>query len=158
MDLPRRCRRCPRGRRRPRAGDRSPASPGGVGPVQRSIPDFSSDDDAGGGRGGRGPCAGTARASVRFPEITCPRRDRVPPGAWRSGFTTSLIVDRYGEHLVLQTLSQGIDRMRTSITGMLVDMLAPAGILARNDPKVRALEGLARTVDVVHGEVPEPSR
>ena len=38
---------------------------------------------------------------------------------------------------------------------MLVDMLAPAGILARNDPKVRALEGLARTVDVVHGEVPE---
>ena len=67
----------------------------------------------------------------------------------------SLIVDRYGEHLVLQTLSQGMDRMRTSITGMLVDMLAPAGILARNDPKVRALEGLARTVDVVHGEVTE---
>jgi 23S rRNA (cytosine1962-C5)-methyltransferase len=38
---------------------------------------------------------------------------------------------------------------------MLVAIAAPAGILARNDPKVRALEGLAQTVEVLHGNVPD---
>ena len=38
---------------------------------------------------------------------------------------------------------------------MLVELLAPAGILARNDPKVRALEGLEQTVEVLHGTIPE---
>src|SRR5918996_297849 len=36
-----------------------------------------------------------------------------------------------------------------------VAIAAPAGILARNDPKVRALEGLGQSVEVLHGEVPE---
>ena len=67
----------------------------------------------------------------------------------------SLIVDRYGDYLVVQTLSQGMDRLLPSITAMLVDIAAPAGILARNDPKVRALEGLGQTVEVVYGQVPE---
>ena len=67
----------------------------------------------------------------------------------------SLVVDRYGDYLVVQTLSQGMDRLLRSITQHLVDILQPAGILARNDPKVRALEGLPQTVDVLHGTVPE---
>jgi 23S rRNA (cytosine1962-C5)-methyltransferase len=67
----------------------------------------------------------------------------------------SLIVDRYGDYLVVQALSQGTDRMLPSITRMLVDLLQPAGILARNDPKVRTLEGLEQTVDVLHGTIPE---
>jgi 23S rRNA (cytosine1962-C5)-methyltransferase len=67
----------------------------------------------------------------------------------------SLIVDRYGDHLVVQALSQGLDRLLPEVIGMLVEQLAPAGILARNDPRVRDFEGLARTVDVVHGTVPE---
>src|SRR4030095_1273657 len=33
--------------------------------------------------------------------------------------------------------------------------LAPAGILARNDPRVRILEGLPQRIDVVHGSVPD---
>ena len=37
---------------------------------------------------------------------------------------------------------------------MLIECLAPTGILARNDPKVRALEGLEQKVEVVHGTVP----
>jgi len=65
-----------------------------------------------------------------------------------------LVVDRYGDHLVLQALSQGVDRLLPELTGMLVDLLHPAGILARNDPRVRVLEGLEQRVDVVHGEVP----
>ena len=67
----------------------------------------------------------------------------------------SLVVDRYGDHLVVQALSQGMDRLLPAITEMLVEIAAPAGILARNDPKVRALEGLDQTVEVLHGAVPE---
>jgi 23S rRNA (cytosine1962-C5)-methyltransferase len=67
----------------------------------------------------------------------------------------SLIVDRYGDYLVLQALSQGMDRLLPEITRQLVDLLHPAGILARNDPRVRLLEGLPQQVNVLHGTVPE---
>jgi 23S rRNA (cytosine1962-C5)-methyltransferase len=67
----------------------------------------------------------------------------------------SLIVDRYGDYLVLQALSQGVDRLVPEITGLLVDLLNPAGILARNDPRVRLLEGLEQRVQVLHGTVPD---
>jgi 23S rRNA (cytosine1962-C5)-methyltransferase len=67
----------------------------------------------------------------------------------------SLVIDRYGAYLVLQALSQGMDRLLTSVTGWLSELLAPEGILARNDPKVRALEGLEQTVEVLAGSVPD---
>ena len=67
----------------------------------------------------------------------------------------SLIVDKYGDYLVLQALSQGMDRLMPSMTRMLVELVAPTAILGRNDPKVRALEGLERTVEPLYGEVPD---
>ena len=67
----------------------------------------------------------------------------------------SLIVDRYGEYLVVQALSQGMDRLLPDVTAMLVELLAPLGILARNDPKVRTLEGLEQAIEVLHGDIPE---
>ena len=67
----------------------------------------------------------------------------------------SLVVDRYGDFLVLQALSQGADRLLPQVIPTLVDLCAPRGILARNDAKVRLLEGLEQRVEVVHGEVPE---
>ena len=67
----------------------------------------------------------------------------------------SLIVDRYGPYLVLQTLSQGMERRKDEIVAALVELLQPRGILERNDPKVRLLEGLPQTVSLLHGEVPE---
>jgi 23S rRNA (cytosine1962-C5)-methyltransferase len=67
----------------------------------------------------------------------------------------SLIVDRYGDYLVVQTLSQGTDRLRPQIVTLLQDLLRPVGILARNDPRVRELEGLDRKVELLQGEVPE---
>jgi 23S rRNA (cytosine1962-C5)-methyltransferase len=66
----------------------------------------------------------------------------------------SLVVDRYGEYLVVQALSQATDRMLPEITGLLVEAAAPAGILGRNDPRVRQLEGLEQRVAVLHGSVP----
>jgi 23S rRNA (cytosine1962-C5)-methyltransferase len=67
----------------------------------------------------------------------------------------SLIVDCYGDYLVLQGLSQGVDRLLPHLTQLLIELLQPAGILARNDPRVRLLEGLEQRVDVLHGTVPE---
>jgi 23S rRNA (cytosine1962-C5)-methyltransferase len=67
----------------------------------------------------------------------------------------SLIVDRYGEYLVVQTLSQGTDRLGPQIVTLLQELLRPVGILARNDPRVRELEGLDRKVELLQGEVPE---
>ena len=67
----------------------------------------------------------------------------------------SLIVDRYADYLVVQALSQGMDRLLPSITRLLGEMVSPAGILARNDPKVRALEGLEQSIEVLAGEIPE---
>ena len=67
----------------------------------------------------------------------------------------SLVVDRYGEYLVVQALSQATDRLLPDLTRLLVELAAPAGILARNDPRVRLLEGLEQRVEVLHGAVPE---
>ena len=67
----------------------------------------------------------------------------------------SLVVDRYGDYLVVQALSQGMDRLLPAVTQMLVDRLQPKGILARNDPRTRALDGLPQEVTVLYGEIPE---
>jgi 23S rRNA (cytosine1962-C5)-methyltransferase len=66
----------------------------------------------------------------------------------------SLIVDRYGEHLVVQLLSAGLETFRLAIVGALVDLVRPAGILARNDAPVRQYEQLPRTTELLHGAVP----
>jgi 23S rRNA (cytosine1962-C5)-methyltransferase len=67
----------------------------------------------------------------------------------------SLIVDRYGEYLVVQALSQGMDRLLPAVVAQLSDLLHPRGILARNDPRARILEGLEQRVEVLAGDVPE---
>lgn len=66
----------------------------------------------------------------------------------------SLIVDRYGDYLVVQTLSQATERLKGLFTEILVELFSPRGVLERNDPKVRLLEGLGRQVSVLYGEVP----
>jgi 23S rRNA (cytosine1962-C5)-methyltransferase len=66
-----------------------------------------------------------------------------------------LIVDRYGPYLALQTLNQGMDRERDLIAECLQELLAPAGILARNDASIRKLEGLPLEVVTLAGEIPE---
>ena len=67
----------------------------------------------------------------------------------------SLIVDRYGDYIVVQALSQGMDRLLPVVVSALTDRLHPRGILARNDPRARVLDGLEQRVDVLAGEVPD---
>jgi 23S rRNA (cytosine1962-C5)-methyltransferase len=67
----------------------------------------------------------------------------------------ALIVDRYGDYLVLQALNQGMDRREAMLARLLAARLQPRGILVRSDARVRQLEGLGPRVDVVHGDVPD---
>jgi 23S rRNA (cytosine1962-C5)-methyltransferase len=65
----------------------------------------------------------------------------------------SLIVDRYGDCLVLQTLSQATERRKHDFARWLQGCLTPRAIIERNDPKVRLLEGLEQTVGVMAGQL-----
>ncbi len=67
----------------------------------------------------------------------------------------ALIVDRYGDYLVMQTLDQGMDAAKSEIVSCLQEIFQPKGILARNDAAVRAKEQLPLETAVVSGEVPE---
>ena len=67
----------------------------------------------------------------------------------------SLVIDRYGDYIALQALSQGTDRLLPEVTALLVEMANPKGIIARNDPRVRLLEGLEQNVTVLHGDIPD---
>ncbi len=66
-----------------------------------------------------------------------------------------LVVDRYGDVLVVQLTTAGMERARNVIVEVLQRMFRPAGILLRNDSQVRALEGLAQE-NTVLGDVPAP--
>ncbi len=66
----------------------------------------------------------------------------------------ALIVDRYGDYLVIQTLDQGMDAAKDWIVAALVDLFAPRGIVARNDVAVRTHEQLPLETAVVYGEAP----
>ena len=64
----------------------------------------------------------------------------------------SLIIDRYGDCFVIQTLSQGMERFKSSVVEILQREFAPRSILERNDAAVRKLEGLPELNGVLAGE------
>src|SRR6185369_116925 len=66
----------------------------------------------------------------------------------------SLIVDRYDEVLVLQTLSQGTDALKPLLTEILIEEFQPRALIERNDARVRELEGLPLISGTVYGEPP----
>ncbi|HEX7880165.1 MAG TPA: class I SAM-dependent rRNA methyltransferase [Candidatus Eisenbacteria bacterium] len=89
-------------------------------------------------------------------------RDRVmePRSARREFFSESdgipsLVVDRYGDHLVVQVLSAGLEALEGALFEALGEVYKPASILARNEVSVRKLEGLERGVFQKHGVTPE---
>jgi 23S rRNA (cytosine1962-C5)-methyltransferase len=65
-----------------------------------------------------------------------------------------LVVDRYADYLVVQTLNQGMDRAREWIVASLVEMFSPRGIVARNDAAVRSREALPLESRAIYGDVP----
>ncbi len=67
----------------------------------------------------------------------------------------SLIVDRYADVLVMQTLSQGTDAVKSMLTEILVEEFNPRAVIERNDVRVRELEGLPLITRTVYGDAPE---
>jgi 23S rRNA (cytosine1962-C5)-methyltransferase len=66
------------------------------------------------------------------------------------------VVDQYADVLVVQTLTPAAERLGPAWTRLLVERFAPRAIVARNDVKVRRLEGLDSVVSILHGEPPMP--
>jgi 23S rRNA (cytosine1962-C5)-methyltransferase len=64
----------------------------------------------------------------------------------------SLIVDRYDQVLVLQTLSQGSEAIKQLIVELLVEELKPAAVVERNDVRVRQYEGLESITGTLYGQ------
>lgn len=66
----------------------------------------------------------------------------------------SLIVDRYDEVLVMQTLSQGADALKSLFTEVLIEEFGPRAVIERNDVRVRELEGLPLIAGTLYGDSP----
>jgi 23S rRNA (cytosine1962-C5)-methyltransferase len=71
-----------------------------------------------------------------------------------SDFLPGLVVDRFGDYLVVQINSAGMDLVKEEVVAALEKVLSPKGILFRNDGKARVAEGLESYVAVAAGEVP----
>jgi 23S rRNA (cytosine1962-C5)-methyltransferase len=89
------------------------------------------------------------------------RRDGLVPadGACRLVFGESdglpgLVIDRYGEHLVAQALTEAAGRVLPLVLDRIAAVAPYASVLARNDPSVRTLEGLPREVVQLRGATP----
>jgi 23S rRNA (cytosine1962-C5)-methyltransferase len=66
-----------------------------------------------------------------------------------------LVVDRFGDAVVAQITTAGMERVKGGVVAALTKVLKPAAILLRNDTSSRALEGLPSYVESALGEVPE---
>jgi 23S rRNA (cytosine1962-C5)-methyltransferase len=71
-----------------------------------------------------------------------------------SDFLPGLVVDRYGEHLVVQLLTLGVEQQREVIVAALVEATHPRSVSERSDADVRAKEGLGVSSGLLWGEQP----
>ncbi|WAC18057.1 class I SAM-dependent rRNA methyltransferase [Luteolibacter sp. SL250] len=67
-----------------------------------------------------------------------------------------LIVDRYGDHLSVQTLTLAMDQRKELIRDALLALLSPKSIVLRNDSPYRKAEGMEPGIEMLHGENPGP--
>jgi 23S rRNA (cytosine1962-C5)-methyltransferase len=72
-----------------------------------------------------------------------------------SDLLPGLVVDRFGDYLVMQLNNAGIERYETEIIAALVSVLQPLGILLRADSRSRREQGLPKRIEIVHGQVPK---
>jgi 23S rRNA (cytosine1962-C5)-methyltransferase len=66
-----------------------------------------------------------------------------------------LVIDRFGDYLVVQLNNEGIERHREPLLQALIALVQPSGILLRGDSRSRREQGLSEDSEVVYGEVPE---
>jgi 23S rRNA (cytosine1962-C5)-methyltransferase len=66
-----------------------------------------------------------------------------------------LVLDRFGDIVVGQIATAGMEAMRADVEAAVRKAVAPAALLWKNDAGVRELEGLPSYVETAFGEVPE---
>lgn len=86
-----------------------------------------------------------AFADLRSCRLIFAESDRLP----------ALIVDAFGDVLVLQCLALGMERLKQYVVEALVEELHPRGIWERSDVPVRRLEGLEQLTGLMYGDVPD---
>ncbi len=90
------------------------------------------------------------------------RRDLIDPhktNAYRlvhgeSDGLPGLIVDQYGDYVVMQCLTAGIDQRKEMLAHLLADLCQPTGIIERSDSNMRSKEGLVEMTGLLWGEAP----
>ena len=98
------------------------------------------------GRASRGPCSCASACSTEpYYRLIHAEADGLP----------GLVVDRFGDTLVVQVNTAGMDVLERQVVAALDEVLPPRTIIARNDAPARQLEGLTREVKVLKGELPE---
>ena len=84
-------------------------------------------------------------------------RARICPGMFHrlvhaeADFLPGLIVDRFGDVIVLQANTAGMDRLLPALVAALIAELDPRAVVARNDTPARAQEGLGASVALLAG-------
>jgi 23S rRNA (cytosine1962-C5)-methyltransferase len=91
-----------------------------------------------------------AAAAYREQIVEGARAFRVVAG--EADLLPSLIIDRYADCFVVQTLSQGMERWKPVVVEVLNELFTPRSVIERNDSAVRGLEGLTEQVSVLAGE------
>ncbi|WP_323846128.1 class I SAM-dependent rRNA methyltransferase [Microbulbifer magnicolonia] len=72
-----------------------------------------------------------------------------------SDLLPGLVVDRFGDYLVVQISNWGMERLQPLVLEALVELVNPKGILLRNDHQGRAVEEMPLINEIAYGEVPE---
>lgn len=72
-----------------------------------------------------------------------------------SDLLPGLVVDRFGDYLVVQIAGAGMELLKDDIVEALVQVIKPKGILLSNEHSARVLEDLPEYTEVAYGEVPE---
>ena len=93
--------------------------------------------------------------AASYRENLYPGADAMRIVAGEADHLPGLFIDRYGDYLVVQASSLGMDLRLQEIAGPLREVTGALGALARCDQPARALEGMGPRVETLWGEVPE---
>lgn len=66
-----------------------------------------------------------------------------------------LVVDRYGDMVVAQITTAGMELFKAEVVAAIEKVLKPTAVLLRNDSSARVQEGLDRYIEIGSGDMPE---
>lgn len=92
-------------------------------------------------------------SSVKYREDFLGMKDNYRVIFSESDFLPGLIVDRFGNLLVIQITTMGMEQLKRRILSILDDLLSPEVIILKNDSQARLKEGLKIEIDVVKGKL-----